>query len=389
MIQIDKKVTIDELEGQYTTLDRPGQIDLIIPDSIESSDIGIIPALIQFVSTWVRRENAGKLQLNLKDTPDSIEDFIKQPYAFPIVIMSWEKGIINAATQEDLKPLLKPYNLKMHQDMQSLNSLKGQKLILTCFDHLHPQKGLLNCFYNDDMTISSESTVSFLLFPKISQVLSFNKDAASKSIGSAMEDLISIIYELIKNTDDWATTDENNQPLSPNVRGLFLNFIKKKKSSFANRYKHHDGFKDYFNTIEANNQDEVYLFEISVFDSGVGFVNRRIGSKEGNSATGKRQMEVIKECLVKNVTSAKGDSKEGKGFGLDRILQTIDNKGLLWIRTGNVSLYRNLKKDRYIPTKDLDKISLYDWKTHSPNEGNSLGHVEGSVVTIIYPIPYK
>ena len=392
MIKIEKRINTGDIERLYSELEgQDGLINILLPAYIESNDIGITSHIIQFVSTWVRKANAGFLLLNIPNQSDECyNDFLRESYAFPCIIMCWDKGIFDFKTNENLKPKLRDYNKEIHKKMLTLDVLKGQRLLLTCFDHLWRDVGLLNAFYNDNEFITSDTLLSFILYPSIEKVLAASIEVKKKNVKPGIiDDLILIIYELMKNTDDWARTDEYNQTLNPNVRGLFANFLRRKKEAFVERYINHEGLKDYFDTIAPNDQDEIYLLELSVFDSGIGFIDKKVGSKIGEAMSPLEQANLIKECLIKNVTNEQGIYKHSKGLGLDRILRTLDDTGFFWIRTGNVSLYRNLKKDRYTEIKAIEEIQLYDWSSHTTNQITSFDRCAGSVINIIYPINYR
>lgn len=385
MIKIEKKLSINKIEAMYSSLgiySKEDTVDVVIPGKIESLDFFIVPALIQFISTWLRVTKHGKLKIELDSSNDSLENFMEEPYAFPIVIMSWQRGIENNFDNNDLTSDLRKINSNIHLTMKSLKKQKGQKLLLTCFDHLSSEKGLLDCFYRDGEYIDSEGFLSIYLTESISQVLNLNRQASINSLSGVYEDLIAIIYELMKNTDEWARTDKNSKILNPNIRGLFMNFIKKNKNTLINNYKNNKGLTDYFESFQTNSVGEIYFLEISVFDSGDGFINKYNGIENRNTLNEK--LGILKKCLIKHNTSAVGFRAEEKGLGLDRILSVIDGKGLLWIRTDTLSFYRNMKKNIY-EGNEID-IKLFDTETHSEIKLREKKLVTGSAISIIYPI---
>src|SRR5690606_26044726 len=105
-----------------------------------------------------------------------------------------------------------------------------------------------------------------------------------------------------------------------------------------------------------------------------------------NESKAKNDVGVIKECLIRNNTTAKGLNKSEKGKGLDRILKTLDGKGFLRIRTDKYSVYRDLIQDRYLKTSKIDDIVLCDWKTNASDTFKEMQYASGTVITIIYPL---
>jgi hypothetical protein len=227
----------------------------------------------------------------------------------------------------------------------------------------------------------------FAIDKSIRQVFTFNKSLLSNNLSQFHTEIIASIYELIKNTDDWGRTDEYNKPLNPNSRGLYLKLHRRTRESFITGFADNKGLKDYFSAanFEASSINELYFLELSVYDTGIGFIQRNLGT-ETNNLEAAQQVEIIKKCLIKNNTTATGIDRGIKGQGLDRIMQILDNKGLFWLRTGNVSVFRNLRKNRYSDSGQSKDIELYDSVTNSSSIFSTLASSKGSVVTLVYPI---
>jgi len=393
--KIPNSISVHNLDKLYLELDNcEHQIDLSLPSEIKSWDFGITTLLIQFFSTWVRSKAAGKIILGIKEDNSDLESMVSLDVNFPAIIMSWDKGIIDGDSA-NIKSKVRLINEAIIKSMLSLENLplfnksfipqKGFKSLLTCFDHLPAEKGLLGCFYSNKEFILSENTLADTLEETLTYILSFNSQSA-KVIKPIKRDLIEIIYELMKNTHDWGRTDISNKALNPNVRGTYIKFIKKNKNLFIENYGDHLGFQSYFNGLQPSKNNELYFIEISVFDSGVGFVEKYSG-KPSNTFTSSQQVDIIKECLIKNNTSDQTLAKYNKGLGLDRIMQILDKKGLFFIRTSNVFVARNMKDNHYMATKKKEEIELFDFKTYSSKDYTYHSKSVGSSITIVYPLP--
>ena len=94
------------------------------------------------------------------------------------------------------------------------------------------KNGLLNAFYTDGVFISNELLFDYAIGKSIRQATSLNINLRNSNLAPIYEDIIAIIYELMKNTDDWGRTDEFNKPLKPSTRGLFLKLHRRKRESF-------------------------------------------------------------------------------------------------------------------------------------------------------------
>jgi len=384
MISIGPSTTIKTLEQSYDLL-KGNDVDITILRTTSNSDFGLVPAIIQFFTTWHNKNKNGKIILNV-NAAGELDEFYKIDYVFPIIVYCWERSIIDTEGK-DLKPLLKELNAKKHEDMSSQKGGGGFKSMLACFDHLSVKKGLLSSFYTDGVFIGNEMEFDYALDKSIRNTIDLNKELRTSTYAPSHLDVVAVIYELMKNTDDWARTDEFNKPLKPNTRGLFMKLHRRTRDSFKSLAGDNENLKDYFSdsNFQANTQNELYFLEISVYDSGIGFIKRNVTEKNDGKTTAK-QVGIIKECLIRNNTSAKGVARTYKGQGLDRIMRILNKKGLFWLRTANVSVCRNLRTNTYQEEGTANDITLYDWQNNSSTEYSMLAETIGSVVTLVYPL---
>jgi len=385
MIKIDNKTNIQLLELAYNELSKHDSIDINVSKGLSSTDFGLIPALIQFFASWYNKTKLGKIIFNLKSEKE-LTEFYELDYIFPSIVYCWSREIVDA-NGNDLKPQLKLHNQIRHDKMRRQIEGGGPKVMLSCFDHLSIKNGLLSAFYTDGIFISNEMLFDYAIGKSIRQATSLNFNLRNSNLAPIYDGIIAVIYELMKNTDDWGRTDEFNKPLNPNARGLFLKLHRRKRESFSLSVEGNEGLKNYFSieNFEANTQDELYFLELSVYDTGIGFVRRNV-SENFKSLTSSNQVDIVRECMVKNITTAKGIEKEIKGQGLDRIMRILDNKGLFWLRTQNVSVFRNLRENRYKEDTTSNDIELFDWFNNSSSSFSSLESALGSVITLVYPI---
>ncbi len=220
MIKIDNKTNIQTLEDAYNELSRNDSIDITISKGLSAKDFGLVPAIIQFFSTWFQKNFEGRIIFNLKDEKE-LPEFYDLDYLFPSVVYCWSREMVDI-NGKDIKPFLKVQNQIRHDKMKMQTEGGGPKVLLSCFDHLSVKNGLLNAFYTDGLFISNELQFDFALEKSIRQVTALNKNLRVANLAPFYNEIIAIIYELMKNTDDWGKTDEFNKPLNPNSRGLFL-----------------------------------------------------------------------------------------------------------------------------------------------------------------------
>lgn len=97
MIRIPGNITIPKIEKLYSELSLANNlsIDIQLPKRIEKLDFGVFFSILQFLATWIRKENSGKLCLPVKDIDEAISYLNDNEFVYPSVVLSWEKEIID------------------------------------------------------------------------------------------------------------------------------------------------------------------------------------------------------------------------------------------------------------------------------------------------------
>lgn len=389
-IQLSQKVIIEDVEDvcrELQTLENAEEkIDLLLPKRLLNDTIGLGPGIIQLVASWIRNGNFGKLCLDIGANPskEEIEELYENEIVFPAVILAWNTAeVYNRDGTFNLRKSLKEINGTFYDKMERVEHLKGRKLMLTSFDHLPNRMGVLPCFEPNGEFIASEDFLTFSIGPAIESTIGFS-NVTKKMFNQQRSHFNSIVYELMKNTFEWARTNRNDAPLNPNIRGLFVKFTAKNRNSLIKQYHNHDGLQQYFNSshLKENATGQIYMMELSVFDSGIGFINRYRAS---NPETTLKPIEVLKLCMTKHSTTANSLDRFDKGLGLDRILGILDGLGFLRIRTGNLSVYRNLISHRH-ETNGKKQATFFDWNSHESERLTNFPEITGSLLTILYPL---
>lgn len=389
-INIDKNSKFENIETYLVQLERAKEIgmpaSLMLPKSLKYTYFGLIPSLIQFVITWMRYEYADKLVIDTEDfSEEGLFELYKNELIFPVVVLAWNKTGVFDRKGISLRKHLQPINKLYSERMLNGRTLPGNKLFLTDFDHL-PDDRLLPCFGNKYKFVQTKSELKKSIDKGIREVF-YMYTELPRAFDHSEDPFISIIYELMKNTFEWARHDERLVPIDPNIRGTLLKFIRKKRKSLLDEYKWHKGLKGFFASerLKENSLNELYLMEISVFDGGVGFANKFRATNK--NVENWNEIDIIKKCLTKHATSAKGIDKDEKGLGLDQILQILDGRGLIRIKTGHSCVYRNMITHPY-DNPENNQIVLYDWKSHKEQKFTKYQNIQGAVITIIYAIGF-
>lgn len=385
---------VEDLYKSFITETNDLKWELVLPKEYKNKDFFEVVSYIQFLATWFRKNKLSKIVLPFQESEmtDDIERFLDEEVNYVAVIMGWNGEIVNL-NGVNLKPIIKAYTTYIRNQMNSLEESsrivqKGNILFLTCFDHFAERKGLLNSFYVNRNTFFPANAFEFSPFvERLSYFAqSFNREIGVKNLSEIFNDISAIIYELMLNTHEWARTDEKYKELNPSVRGVYLKFHKASINTYISKTKNNLPLNSFFKEprFSVNERGETFLMEISVFDSGPGFV-KRYTSKSGEDLSIDDQVDVVKKCLTRHSTSANGERGVLKGAGLDRILSILDKKGFLKIRTGKCSLYRDMYKNHYKESATYKEIELFDWNKCSPQTYTEMQEVEGATISIIYP----
>lgn len=386
-IDIKRNSKIEDIESHYlifSSLDENVEYKIILPRKIDNLFFSLNVSLLQFVSTLFKTGKLKTIQVRIDSTVQrEIEDIYDEEYFFPIISLLWNEIEIIDINEINLRPILREYQNHFFLKMRAAKSMKGEKILLANLDHFSEDKGILKLFENNIEFNPNEYSFK----KSIEEII--KNDVLKYSVNNQVQfeeikdDVSSIIYELMKNTFEWAKFDNNRTRIKPNIRGVYLKFHKYGLDNILSDYHSVLPITQYFSDkkLSVNSKGEVYFIEISVFDTGIGFVEKF--NSEGND------IEIIKKCLVKNQTSSISKLKDKKGLGLDRILNILNEKGLFKINTDKYSLFRNLRIDKYDSTiglNDFSKIILRDWEDlSSENIKPKSFKYSGTTISILYP----
>lgn len=389
-IEVKRSSRLEDIEGYLQQLDAAKKVNfsvnVVLPKNLSNSYFGLVPSLMQFVVTWLRYKKATRLILDIDDfSEDGIMELYKNELIYPMVILAWNRTGVYSINGENLRSALKPGNRLYSERMMMGRTVPGNKLLLTDFDHLSDDR-LLPCFGSKYQFVATKTQLKTSLAKGLKEVFVLRQDLPP-AFDDERDRFINIIYELMKNTFEWGKEDGKNVPLDPNIRGTLIKFVRKKRDSLLDEYKGHKGLKSFFGSskLKENATGELYLMELSVFDGGVGFKEKFCSVNPETSDWS--EIDIIKKCLTKHATSAKGLNKGEKGLGLDEILNIIDGRGLIRIKTGHSCVYRNMITHRH--QEENQDMTLYDWKSHDDKKFTTFREIEGAVITIVYPIEFS
>jgi len=396
-MKIKKEITLSYVESLYKELENSNNktVDLVIPfEGPRERNFSSLPSFMQFYATWLRSPKKGNLVLNTDNIDIENENCESSVYSFITTCLDWDSNIKDNNGTDIKKSLLRKLNAKINKRQRNIQIVKGAELLLACFDFdkTLENRGLLNGLYDHNGNLRDNDYFKYNLVPEILNEIGkkFSKSFIKESFKTDdFKNLGDILFELFKNTHEWGRKrDGNTVPLVPNVRSIYCVVHKSTQKNFLSYAEGNNGLQQYLSQdiFKANSRDEIHFLEISVFDSGVGFIRQYLGEKyiQGTESVD-TQVSIVKKCLTKYFTTDSGLHTTHKGKGLDKVLQALNGKGFLRIRTENICLYRDLIKDDYSKINS-EEIDLYDWESESTVSFTMFPRTEGATLSLIYPI---
>jgi hypothetical protein len=394
-MKIKREITLNYIESLYDELENSenNSLDIIIPfKGLRERNFSSLPSFIQFYSTWLRSDKKRHLVLDIENENLEDEGNVASIYSFITTSLYWDSDIKDIEGNSIKKILLKRLNTKFNKNQKNILTNKGAELLLACFDFDKnlENRGLLNAMYDHNGNLKDDDYFRYNLVPEI--ILEIGRKFSMPLIKGAFkaEDIRNIgqiLYELFKNTHEWGRWENSGLRLTPNIRAIYCVLHKSTQQNFLS-YAGSNGLQKYLSndSFKPNSVNEIYFLEISVFDSGIGFIRSFLGDdyKQNEIEIG-QQVIIVKDCLTKYFTTDKSLHTKHKGKGLDRVLQALDKKGFLRIRTENVCVYRDLVKDDYSKI-DSNNIDLFDWELESSKDFKKYKRTEGATLSLIYPV---
>jgi len=391
------------IERAYSKLKNAEVLHLFLP-SFDDLPIGVQPFVIQFTNTWIRKTSPrSNIVVDSIITTADIQKFASNPIGFCISLMTIKQGrkilgknnsdVTAAVAKEALKALDESRPIINEKNQKVFRRKGGQYVHAFCFDHAAMNLNKYNgWFYQQNLLLDEGKGFTNFYTAVIDKLVTPTNARLSKSAlkPEITSGVTAVIKELIENTHEHAIKDygtNSNIPLDPNLRGILVNVHRGDYKYFKSKVSLGDPFDMYFaNPATFPNKTEQKTFlEISVIDSGPGFV-QRYSTRPLSSMTQFVEKEFLSDCL-------RAYKRGAKNQGLKRIGACVsDKRGFFKIRTGRLSLYRNYLIEGFREhqhdhpgEKSLIFDKLFDWYKNDTGTTH-LEQCSGSLITIIYPI---
>jgi hypothetical protein len=313
--------------------------------------------LIQLAITWARLNYESRLLTHIAEEEDpavQLRSMARRIYGFVALMMASE--ILDRSGQRSVRS-------EAHQQCRSVVEMMfrpinefaiGPRIFLICVDHSRKRK--LPALYSSDGSVCDRFQFKTLVSDLLNRLSKLNKhDPVPEQM---LMPLAAILHELFKNTDEWASCDENGSPWRRSVRGITAERHSWTVEQLSHISDKNSALTTYFASFSGESGARRLSFiEFSVFDSGIGLARQQMrGRWSDNTLIGDEYLACL-DCLKKHRTSS---TRTDRGLGLAEVMSTLACLGsFLRVRTGRLSLYRDFRTQPFATGDDR----LFDFTT--------------------------
>jgi hypothetical protein len=331
-------------------------------------------ARLQLLATWARLARERRLHYHSANLVPSVLDELCG-YAPGIAALRLSEGVAVGDEFISRREALKPAAEKMvSSDLLEWNRIiKGRTIDFTCVSGSRVQY-LRSLFAARSAQAVRRKEGMFLVLSALSDYVA--KSDAEHIPRSFIKACAVFASELVKNTQEHATSDHLNRPYLEHAEGLIVSWQEMAEESYRQDFEGHPRLLEFWNRERVPIRDGAGMalrcLQLSFFDTGPGFASRATGQLVDDLSE-PDERAALSGCLQKNASTKR---ESGSGNGLPDVLEELRNMGgLMTIRSGRLNVFNT-----FTPGEARDLFDFSDW---SPR---ALAPVAGAVVSILIPI---
>lgn len=380
MLRATKDFSLDQFEQLAAQQESAPQAVLQVPSNPPRyrGALGAEAALIQLIVTWARSDRAEALRTFIDSArlQESLDTFSAEAHGIVGLTLApsiQDKDGSPISRNQALRAAAPRIEAMDNGGNDLVNTAKGTTVNLICVKGA--KREYLFPLYSQRSAkgIRNRSEFSLLLRTLFRTVVP-QRDWSAFGEGDA-EALGEMCYELVKNTDDHATTDAKKNQYLKNARGLLTSYSVVDADYVKEVTKKKHALSKYFISRAAavDGRSTVRLFELSVFDAGPGLARRQLGL-EFSQISAEDELAATLKCFQLGATTKDSKSSGAGLYATWRMLRSL--RGFIRIRTGRYSLYRTFNGD-----EADDDFEFWHWDPEKP----VLSVTEGLLLTIVVP----
>ena len=373
-----KLFALEAVDAVLEELRKEAYKEIQLPTKVSADALGAEVALTQTVATWMRNSPEGALRLYApagEEGKPQLDRFVSSVYGFTAALMAAKILSNDGATDltRDVYSRARLVSDRMWAGVAT--STRGHRGLQICADHTSMWKLPSLYFHNGEVREPLE-------FGDLARQM-VERQAGTQYRATLSADFYrsvgSLLYELFRNTHEWARAKADGELYSKSVRGLVFK-VHKMEGRVLERLVSDSPLQGYvYERAIFTAKRNIRCLEISVFDTGPGLADRWLGGSAAK-VTLQQEYEACMHCLGKHRTTSR---HENAGMGLYRVLRLLTPlEGFLRVRSGRLCLYRDFVKS---PLSEGDMSEhLSDWSgrqslTERPT-------VSGCTYTMIIPL---
>ncbi len=377
--QIPKSMTISDCEKFLRDIHESTELSQIaLPTRRKISLGGGEAAFSQAICTWARKQPNPSVRTYIKDGDISfISPLLATLYG---LIACFNTEIILGSKGEDISSIVRTKGLERVKEIQNMkaNSFpKGNELQIVCVDHL--SMGNPESLYAKGNFVEARlrDRAEFQYIARQIVKALVVEELSSELTPEVVSGLGGMLYEIFRNTEDHGLRGLDKSRLMHSVRGIHARVRTSDLESFLRFSSDYTPLKDYFSQFKVQDSNHTRsFFELSVFDSGVGFAPSWL-KLPIESILPRAELSAIRSCFEPNQTSK---TRSGYGIGLPKVLESlIQLSGFLRLRTGRFSVVFSFAGGG-------NKVATAFDELESNLAESILSPVEGALLTILFPL---
>lgn len=343
MLVLKNTLNLEQAESAVAWLyANPKDSELAFPTKVRQRELAGDAAFVQFLLTWAQLHQRKSL-LSAYVPPQDLEaarSFVGSLSGLVAALVAQQ------ATDHTSKRAIRTELLAAaFEKLSALTSSrpwtgsKGLGLEILCVDHF--DLGEPPVFYENG-SIRGE-----LWFRDVAPLLigQSTPPAYRNNIGRKFsQELGSVIYELLQNTEHHAKTTISGDSVTPSVRGLTIRHRSISRQELMQRAGDDHAFNLYAEKLPQppdGYQHDKFL-EISIFDAGPGYASRWTGA-DVQDLTVEEEFSALSACFAKGASTRRGSHY---GQGLPYVIAKLKSlDGLFRVRSGRLSLFADLNAD--------------------------------------------
>lgn len=376
-MQVESYYTIAEAERIIREMEGRGtDTTLTIPTQSRFNVGGGEPAVLQAVLTWASTQESARIATYAHGTDDGQLDTLTGHLVgtCAALVCDYAEDRQRRDVTADLEDLALS-RLAGLQTSDPRHWSRGAQLEILCADDLGwPTPATLYATSEPGKRLLSRKEfdrVADLLVAKT--VPDYFPAAGDEDLKPGLADAL---YELFRNTEEYARTDERGNQVRRSIRGIHARKQAISKAGLERMVEASPALATYCSRLEPRrNRRDIQLLEVSVFDTGPGYAPRWLKKPLAEISRGE-ELQAITTCFAKHSTRK---DNSAAGMGLCTVVDILRRgNGFMRLRTGRQSLYADLATEKERSYGEMPE--LHSWQE------TQLAPAVGTLFTFILPL---